>query len=157
MRMKKIIIIISVSVAALVLAVAVFVFGLFSFLNKEQSKDFYTLGNDNIPSLTYVAGKQKLHGYSFNVSNGEQSKEYRYRTSKGVEDGNLYTLYLVEEEGFERQESSGGMVFYRKPSSDSGMLLEVTVYVSSNSMVITVRKTASVTGWVNNKQILSCN
>lgn len=132
-----------IGAVCLLILLAGIIFGvIFSAVNKKMNSDYYTFGNDSIPSVKYVLGKRKMSSFSTNISSGVTTKTFHYISDTSPDDAARYTKYLVESADFHRFEDNQNdyPVYYAKESVDEGKLIVVYVNYTNLEYKIIVQK-----------------
>lgn len=94
-NLKIILISIIGAILLFILAIIGFIFLIIKNVDKQGNKDFYTIGNDKIPSITSVVGKRKTSSIGTNKKNKITTKIYTYTDIKNVQsDLDQYVIEL---------------------------------------------------------------
>ncbi|MCL2784904.1 MAG: hypothetical protein FWD55_05615 [Propionibacteriaceae bacterium] len=132
--------IILILVGVVVLAVNIF--------QAEASADYYTIGNDRIPSVPFVLGEErKLTASSTVTDNGVTTKILTYALADVDQSADMieYVTYLSANDGFLNlidRDFSGpeGFGILGRNSVDEGKQITVTVQYNASGYVITIVK-----------------
>ena len=82
---KTIIICVISAILLFILAIGGFIFLVVKNVDKQGNKEFYTIRNDTLPSITSVVGKRKTSSISTSKKNKITTKSYTYTDIKNVQ------------------------------------------------------------------------
>lgn len=82
---KTIIICVISAILLFILAIGGFIFLVIKNVDKQGNKEFYTIGNDTLPSITSVVGKRKTSSISTSKKNKITTKSYTYTDIKNAQ------------------------------------------------------------------------
>lgn len=138
------IILVTVISAILLLILSIFVF----FINnvqKQGNKDFYTLGNDKIPSITSVVGKRKTSSINISVKNKITTKSYKYTDIKNVQSDLDYYITELKNNNFLTTSKINlnevtDTISFAKKSSNENYIIIVNITYDLGTYTIELKK-----------------
>ena len=135
-----------IALAFVGLIVAIVVIAM-SVVGKAAKADYYTIGDDQIPSIKLVLGEvRKITSTSTSIANGATTKElvYKVDADQGAE-MQEYSAYLRDEDGFALLSSadskkSNGRYSLERDSVQEGYMLTLDIAYDREGYTITIKK-----------------
>ncbi len=114
-------------------------------VNNTANADYYTFGDDQIPSLKSVVGKRTVQSTAFSTESGVDTKTVVYKIdgeNSVIDDVNQYYDYLVEKEDFylTDYEEDGSSIQISKESKDDGQIIIMTITIDDPECTIFIKK-----------------
>ena len=145
----KLPVILGAAAGVVILIVVIVIVSVSGALSKAAKADYYTIGNDQIPSVRLALGEErKVTGTSTSVSGGVTTKEIKYQVP-GMDQGSDmwdYYNYLHDKDGFLALtdifffgETSGQGTVARN-SVDGGYYIQLQIDFDRSGYTITVQK-----------------
>lgn len=137
---KRVLLIALAFYAALSAVIAIIIAIAFSSVNKVQKADFYTMGEDRIPSVKAAIGERDIHSVSKTSENGLVTHTYGFRSDSAESDVLAYSEYLVEQSGFTETSMDSSGIIYAKKSLEEGKIIVITLSYTAFDYTITLQK-----------------
>jgi hypothetical protein len=143
------------SVVIVIVIVGVLLF----FLDSTEKADYYTLGDDKIPSVKLVLGEtRKVVKSNTEISNNVRARFIEYTTDpndkmQASNDMKVYFQYLLDKEGFQSKGSGSKMTYrngvagetqftrqFGKDSVDAGKTIMLDIAYDSKGYTLDLKK-----------------
>lgn len=144
-KAKIIIGFISLIVVLLIVTIISIIFITIKEINKKGNEEFYTIGNDKIPSITSVVGKRTTNSISINKTKGVTTKKYGYINVKYVQSDIDNYISMLKNNNFVSTTNidlrkKEGSLSLATTSVDNEYIIILNIIYDDNSYTIELKK-----------------
>lgn len=139
---KKVLLIVAGFFAAILVLAGIIFSIVFSSLSKVQKAEYYTMGEDSIPSVKSVVGERKVTNVSKSINNGVTTNTYIFSSDSAESDVYEYSKYLVEQAGYLVTDVGQGEddIVYAKTSAKQGNIILISLEYTAFNFEVTLQK-----------------
>lgn len=139
---KKVLLIVIGFIAAIIVLGGIIISIVFSSISKVQKADYYTMGEDRIPSVKSVLGERKVSHVSKAINNGVATNTYTFNSETAKSDADEYSKYLVEQAGYLVTDVGQGddYIVYGKTSAEKGNIILISIENTAFEFEVTLQK-----------------